>query len=88
MDKNMRMGVYGYPIPKMMTCNQKTIASYLRLSTRDETVTSIMFGMDNNGDGQVFSEGLVARVLEAMIKNGKVVKRGEYYSLNDSTDGE
>jgi hypothetical protein len=79
---DMRMGPFGYPIAKSMRCNQKTVGEYLRCNPRGATKHHLRFGMDGIG-GQVFTWSQVTRVIDAMIKNGKVYKRGEYYLLSE-----
>jgi len=41
-----------------------------------------MFMMDSQG-GMVFYEAAAERVLNAMIKNGKIHRHGEYYIVNE-----
>jgi len=46
------------------------------------TIRHIMFMMDSQG-GMVFYEAAAERVLNAMIKNGKIHRHGEYYIVNE-----
>jgi len=66
-------------IKRSMTCNQKTILEYLnKQSNKAASIRQIRYGMDYECR-QVFYWSTVERVLHAMLRNGKVYRRGEYY---------
>ena len=83
MNKDMRMGAWGFPIKRSMTCNQKTVLCYMnKQPDKAATIRHIMFNLDWQ-EGQVFYYSTVGRVLDAMLKNGKIYRHGEYYVVED-----